>query len=97
MSTEFRCYHCGTTIPPSSQSSLGRRDQCTQCRRDLHCCRNCRHYSPTSYNECREPNADRVVDKEQSNFCDFFAPGGDGKGQGSETGAIRKKLDDLFK
>jgi hypothetical protein len=24
------------------------------------------------YNECVEPNADRVIDKEKANFCDYF-------------------------
>ena len=35
----------------------------------------CQHYAPEHYNECREPVAERIVDKEQANFCDFFSLG----------------------
>jgi hypothetical protein len=37
----------------------------------------CQFYDPKIYNECKESNADRVVDKEKSNFCDYyrFGPG----------------------
>jgi len=27
------------------------------------------------HNECREPVAERIVDKETGNFCDYFRPG----------------------
>ncbi|MBN8541346.1 MAG: hypothetical protein J0L82_13220 [Deltaproteobacteria bacterium] len=53
----------------------GRRDECEKCRADVHVCRNCRHYDPKSYNECREPQADRIQEKSRANFCDFFLPG----------------------
>ncbi|MEO5340419.1 MAG: hypothetical protein H7837_07880 [Magnetococcus sp. MYC-9] len=29
-------------------------------------------YDPLCYNACREIQAERVVEKEQSNFCEFF-------------------------
>jgi hypothetical protein len=29
-------------------------------------------YDPKSYNECKEPSADVVKEKERANFCDFF-------------------------
>ena len=32
----------------------------------------CEYYDPHSYNECREPIAERVLDKEKANFCDSF-------------------------
>ncbi|OSM02568.1 hypothetical protein MAIT1_02738 [Magnetofaba australis IT-1] len=34
----------------------------------------CRFYDPASYNECAEPVAERVVEKEDSTFCDWFKP-----------------------
>jgi hypothetical protein len=39
----------------------------------------CQFFDPKSYNECRESMADRVVEKEKSNFCDYykFGPGGE--------------------
>lgn len=65
------CYHCQKTTPINGV--VGRRDECPVCRSDLHVCRNCQHYDPKSYNECKEPQADRVVEKDRSNFCDFFS------------------------
>jgi hypothetical protein len=35
---------------------------------------NCIFYDRSRYNECGESNADRVVDKEKGNFCDYFKP-----------------------
>ena len=32
----------------------------------------CEFYDTSSYNECREPSAPRVVEKTKANFCDFF-------------------------
>jgi len=32
----------------------------------------CSFYDRTVYNECRESQAERVVEKEKSNFCDYF-------------------------
>ncbi len=50
------------------------RDICDRCGAYLHCCRNCEFYAPGIANDCREPNAELVADKEQGNFCDFFRP-----------------------
>lgn len=35
-------------------------------------------YDPKSYNECKEPSADVVKEKERANFCDFFKAKEDG-------------------
>ncbi len=35
----------------------------------------CKFYDIHSYNECHESIAERLVDKEKANFCDFFSPG----------------------
>ena len=51
---------------------MGRRDECPHCGADVHVCRNCRFYDATAYNECREPVAERVIDKERANFCPEF-------------------------
>lgn len=59
-----------------------REEECPHCAQDLHCCRNCRFYEPATSNQCSEPQADGVTDKERSNLCEFFvfsesaAPGG---------------------
>ena len=41
--------------------------------------------------------AERVVDKDRANFCDYFSLGAGGGGAGEDQDAARKKLDDLFK
>lgn len=51
---------------------VGRGEACPSCGRDLHCCYQCHFYDPSAYNECREPQADRVVEKDRANFCDYF-------------------------
>jgi hypothetical protein len=50
---------------------VGRKDTCPYCLSELRCYLNCRHYNHNSYNQCRESQADRVMEKDRSNFCDF--------------------------
>jgi len=65
---------------------------------DLHICRNCRHHDPSAYNECREPNAERVSDRERNNRCDYFSPGSDAGGKlAGEQSRARSQIDGLFK
>ncbi|MBI1908752.1 MAG: hypothetical protein HYS22_01085 [Deltaproteobacteria bacterium] len=64
------CFSCGREIESSDR--IGRSESCPGCHADLHCCRNCEFYDPSAYNECHEPVAERVLDKERSNFCDCF-------------------------
>jgi hypothetical protein len=44
------------------------------CGEDLHVCKNCEFYDPKVYNECREPTADVVKEKERANYCEFYRP-----------------------
>lgn len=58
---------------------------------------NCRFYDKGTYNNCREPRAERVVDKDRANFCDYFVfrdSQGDEKRDSAEE--ARKRLDELF-
>jgi hypothetical protein len=92
------CFACGARIELRSGERVGYRDVCPACDADLHACRNCAHHDPGAYNECREPNAERVSDRERANRCDYFAPGAGRGGQGAEPRArARDALDDLFK
>jgi hypothetical protein len=61
---------------------------------------NCTHYDPRAYNGCREPHAERVLDKDRSNFCDFFAYAPLSEAPQASRGKKKpslSKLDDLFK
>lgn len=66
----YRCHSCNSPLAVSDKP--GRSETCPECDADLYCCRNCTFYDPRVYNECRESQAERVVDKERSNFCDYF-------------------------
>jgi len=46
--------------------------ECAGCGRDLRCCRQCRHYDLSRNNQCRESEAELVVEKDRRNFCEFF-------------------------
>ncbi|MBW1888428.1 MAG: hypothetical protein JRI52_08785 [Deltaproteobacteria bacterium] len=91
------CYFCKKKI--SIEEKVGRRDTCPHCHRDLRCCKQCKFYDQKAYNECKEVAAERIVDKERANFCDFFLPrGAKGNGGGlNRTIEAKKALENLFK
>jgi len=88
------CWRCGAAC--AAFERIGRRDTCLSCGADLRCCRNCAFYLPAANNECREPQAERQVDKERGNFCDWFSPGGAAAQAGGSAAAAKAKLADLF-
>ncbi|MBQ9239488.1 MAG: hypothetical protein IJ191_09310 [Treponema sp.] len=65
------CWKCGTTIDVAE--SIFRSSTCAVCGADMHCCRNCRLYSPGAQYDCAETAVELVREKEHSNFCDFFS------------------------
>ncbi len=67
---DLSCFHCKKTN--SFQSKIGYREECSHCSSDLHVCKNCQFYDVKSYNECREPSAEVLREKERANYCDFF-------------------------
>ena len=44
---------------------LKRQEECPHCGRGIRNCMMCDHYDGQSYNECGEPVAQRIVDKDQ--------------------------------
>jgi hypothetical protein len=56
----------------------------------------CSFYDPRSYNECRESTAERVVDKEKANYCEFFDLA-DPEGKAAEKATALTKANSLFK
>ncbi|MBF0379421.1 MAG: hypothetical protein HQL69_00260 [Magnetococcales bacterium] len=63
------CWRCQTPLP----SEIGRSTVCSGCQQDVRVCHNCRFYDAHSYNECQESQAERVLDKENATFCDYFS------------------------
>ena len=91
------CQSCQTEIPLAAGESIGFRDACDRCRADLHVCLNCAHYDPTAYNDCREPNAERILDQDRANRCDYFRPGARPRAAGDGREEAMADLEDLFK
>ena len=93
----LECQTCGAPVP--YDEPIPRDAECGNCRTDLRCCRNCRHYDPRMNNECRETQADPVVEKNRRNFCEYFYFTREAhltKKTGGKAAEARKKLDSMF-
>ena len=90
------CFSCNAAIELASGERIGFRDTCEKCDADLHVCLGCTHYDSNAYNQCREPNAEWVSDRERGNRCDYFVYG-DRAHDSAGGEQARVKLDDLFK
>lgn len=90
------CYKCSKDIGFSPLDKLGRRDSCPHCDTELRVCKMCQFYDVTAYNECKEPTADRIVEKEKANFCDHFTLGSSQVNDNSKDNLI-SAADALFK
>ena len=64
-----KCHTCGTAI---EEASVSRRDECPGCGSDIRVCLNCAFYDESRANQCFEPQAERVKEKDRSNYCDYF-------------------------
>lgn len=94
MSISLHCFSCNKELTFSGQ--IGRREECPHCRADVHVCKNCDFYDPKAYNECREPSADVVREKDRANFCDYFTPRKGGANQEDKAAALKAAADALF-
>ncbi|MDQ5987643.1 MAG: hypothetical protein CSYNP_03388 [Syntrophus sp. SKADARSKE-3] len=93
-----RCHRCKKLIDLDDR--IGRREMCPSCGADIHVCLNCRFHDPAAYNACREPQAERVLDKDRANFCDYFdfrAETGQKLMPTAGTPSAKDRLDALFK
>jgi hypothetical protein len=89
------CHRCGAPLPAERPS---RRDTCARCGSDVRACRNCSFFAPGSHNDCREPMAEAVPDKERANFCEHFALAAAATADRADGGdAARAALDALFR
>lgn len=85
------CHSCGEVI----NDTVGVRDTCPKCHAYLHCCMNCRLYSPSSHNHCLSPTTEYVGDVAGANFCEEFEF--TARGKAAEAGqSAKKKFDELF-
>jgi hypothetical protein len=84
---DVTCFHCGKLN--HFPERIGFRDECESCGADVHVCKNCRFYDPKVYNECTEPSAEVVLEKERANRCDYFQSAG-------EKAVMKTAKDDLL-
>lgn len=95
MSLKLKCFKCGYEL--SFQDRIGLREECPQCRADVHVCKNCQFYDAKAYNECREPSAEVAREKDRSNHCEYFQPGTGAGGMGPSKADLLKAAEALFK
>lgn len=71
MADSYNCWKCGADLSDLA-FPLGRMSKCKKCRADLHVCKQCKFFDKSRANQCQEPVADAVTDKQRANFCGYF-------------------------
>ena len=66
--TVSRCSQCGTLLQAMTEP-LG---QCPKCAFELHSCKQCTYFDPSSRFECMQPIAERVARKDARNDCTSY-------------------------
>jgi hypothetical protein len=93
---DVKCFSCHKVTDLELGKKILRHEECPHCGAAMHCCKMCKYYDISAYNECRESIAERIVDKEKPNFCEFFTL----KGNSEESDDRDKQLElanSLFK
>jgi hypothetical protein len=91
-----KCYKCCADLALSVGQNTARNEECPQCYANIHSCMMCEFYDTTAYNECKEPTADRILEKEKANFCDHFKLSG-GAGAVDQKDSLLSAAEALFK
>jgi len=72
MDGRAHCWSCSAILDIDLDEPVGRNTTCDLCGADVRACRGCSYHDPARDNACREPSADRVLEKDRANFCGFF-------------------------
>ena len=91
----IECHQCGESI--ELEGKVMRKDTCPSCHSFLHCCMHCEFHDRSAHNQCREPAAEWVSNKEAANFCEYFQPGPGGDGTATRSDAGLDAFHRLFK
>ncbi|MGE0372315.1 MAG: hypothetical protein AB7Q01_10560 [Gammaproteobacteria bacterium] len=90
------CWKCGAE-QQELLLPLARLAECPSCRAQLHVCRMCRYFDTKAAQQCREPVADLVTDKQRANFCGYFQIRPDAFIPDSgKAGESRREMEALF-
>jgi hypothetical protein len=87
------CWACGRQLVAVDYQREG---ACPACNKQTHVCRNCRFFQPGRPNDCHEPVAEPVHDKQRANFCDYFEPSADAFVPQANPDALKEEADKLF-
>jgi hypothetical protein len=68
--TASRCYSCSTPLP----SGIDFAGTCPKCNAELHCCKQCSHFEPSTRFQCQKPIPVRIPIKDKANECTLFSP-----------------------
>lgn len=94
-----RCAQCGTLLTLTAEP-VG---QCAKCGFELHSCKQCSYFDPSSRFECVQPVPERIAKKDARNECKFYSISvrvekQTSTGPASRPGdSARRAFDDLFK
>jgi hypothetical protein len=65
-----RCFSCATTLPADIDFS----GVCPKCGAELHCCKQCNYFDPSTRFQCAKPIPVRIPIKDKANECALFKP-----------------------
>jgi hypothetical protein len=95
--TVSRCAQCGTLLQALSDPP----GQCAKCGFELHSCKQCTYFDPSSRFECTQPIPERIPRKDARNECTFYSMRARVEKETSTPGArvedARKAFENLFK
>ena len=95
MPESYTCWKCGDPLQ-ELLFPLPRHEECPHCRAQLHVCRMCLYFDAAAPQQCREPVADNVSDKQRANFCGYFQINPQAYTDPSDQAADSQQLDALF-
>ncbi len=95
--TVSRCSQCGTVL-----SGADVPEKCPKCGFELHSCKQCMYFDPSSRFECMQPVPERVPRKDVKNQCTFYAIRVTTEKEtttpaAAKPASARQAFDDLFK
>ena len=92
-----KCYNCSAELAFQAGGNVPRSESCHSCGKDLRVCKMCEFYDTQAYNECKESSANRIVEKDKANFCDYFKLSDGGGGNAQTKDDMLSAADALFK
>jgi hypothetical protein len=64
-----RCSQCGTILQPTGDTA----EKCSKCGFELHSCKQCSYFDPSSRFECMQHVPERIPRKDVRNECTFYS------------------------